>query len=87
MEQWDAYDRLPSIIRAALQESVVDWCSAWMFAEFRRFARSFPREQAIERTLTVLDVGEANEMARFARKSEIALHLNAGVSIQRYGAC
>jgi hypothetical protein len=85
---FDDYDRLPRLVRAALQEAVVNWGTGTMLRAYRMFAREYNRAQAEDLLLRILDENEADEIKEFAKANGgYSAHLAAGASILRCGAC
>jgi hypothetical protein len=82
-DPWAAYEKLPPLIRAALQESNVDWCAIWVLSDWKRDAAKGVSQ---EKYLHALDNAEMTEIERFASATGYSAHLAAGATIQRYGA-
>jgi hypothetical protein len=85
---WDSYERLPRLLRAALQEAVLDWSSTATLQHFTRLSHRFNRAQAEDAVLRAMDAAEERELREFARVhgGGYSAHLAAGATILRYGA-
>ena len=89
-DAWRAYDALPPEVRAALRESLVDWCplraQEWHVHLLKREKlKPAKAARALVRTIRRMDHAEVAAFARAWPKGARAYpHVAAEASIQRY---
>lgn len=88
-ENWRGFDALPLELKQVLWGAARQWCPKQMHRRYARQVKNNPRQVVIDRLTSGLAREEAAEIRQFAAEWPPEFgqypHLEAGVSVQRYG--